>query len=96
MVNNKVFFKFLLSFLVIIFLSVNTTSQDKRSSVTDSNKKVEKRNKKKKKKKIKLPNIDLSHWKVTLPVANAEGKPVEIDPPEIISFAKMDVAKPTM
>ena len=96
MVNNKFFLKFLLSFLVIIFLSVNATSQDKRSSVTDSNKKVEKRNKKKKKKKIKLPNIDLSHWKVTLPVANADGKPVEIDPPEIINFAKIDVAKPFM
>ena len=50
----------------------------------------------KKKKKVKLPNIDLSHWKVTLPVANDEGKPVEISPPEIANFAKMDIAKPYM
>jgi len=96
MVNNKVFFKFLLSFSIIIFLSVNATSQNKRSSVTDSNKKVEKRNKKKKKKKIKLPNIDLSHWKVTLPVTNEEGKPYELEPPEILDFAKSDIAKPYM
>ena len=96
MVNNKFFLKFLLSFSVIIFLSVNATSQNKRSSVTDSSKKVEKRNKKKKKRKIKLPDIDLSHWKVTLPVANEEGKPYEIDPPEILDFAKMDIAKPYM
>lgn len=96
MVKNKVFLKFLLSFLVIIFLSDNATSQNKRSSVTDSKTKVDKRNKRKKKQKIKLPNIDLSHWKVTLPVANEEGKPFEIDPPEILNFAKMDIAKPYM
>ena len=96
MVKNKFFLKFLLSFIVIIFLSDNATSQNKRSSVTDSKTKVDKRNKRKKKQKIKLPNIDLSHWKVTLPVANEEGKPFEIDPPEILNFAKMDIAKPYM
>jgi len=96
MVKNKVFLKFLLSFLVIVFLSDNATSQKKRSSVADSSKKVEKRNKKKKKQKIKLPNIDLSHWKVTLPVANEEGKPYEIEPPEILNFVKNEIAKPYM
>ncbi|MCG2462407.1 polysaccharide lyase family 7 protein [Flavobacteriaceae bacterium F89] len=33
--------------------------------------------------KYRLPNIDLSHWKVTLPV----GKPDEVEPPEILNYA---------
>lgn len=50
----------------------------------------------KKKGKYKLPDIDLSHWKVTLPVANEKGKPYEIEPPEIFDFATNEVAKPFM
>ncbi|MGB0880072.1 MAG: polysaccharide lyase family 7 protein [Polaribacter sp.] len=50
----------------------------------------------KKKKKIKLPKIDLSHWKVTLPTTNKDGKPYEIAPPEILDFANNDIAKPYM
>jgi hypothetical protein len=80
-----------------VFVSVNATCQQKKSSVLDSDIKIEnKRKQKQKKKKVKLPNIDLSHWKVTLPIANEEGKPIEIDPPEILDFAKNDVAKPYM
>ena len=85
---------------LIAFLSVNATAQNKKSSVTESDSKIEKQDKKKKKKKkkkkVKLPNIDLSHWKVTLPVANEEGKPVEISPPEILDFANNEVARPYM
>ncbi len=44
----------------------------------------------------KLPNIDLNNWKVTLPIANDKGKPYEIEPPEILDFAKIQVAKPYM
>ena len=39
---------------------------------------------------FKLPNIDLSHWKVTLPV----GKPTEVYPPEILSYATNETLKP--
>jgi len=85
----------LIVIVLTIFLSVNATCQNKEGSVSDSDTKTEKK-RKKKKKKIKLPNIDLSHWKVTLPVANEEGKPIEISPPEILNFAKMEVAKPFM
>jgi hypothetical protein len=94
----KIIRKEILLAILIIFISVNATSQNKKSGVSDSDIKVEKKQgkKKKKKKKVKLPNIDLSHWKVTLPVANDEGKPVEISPPEIANFAKMDIAKPYM
>lgn len=94
----KNFRKEILISILIVFLSVNATSQNKKSSVTESVDKVEKRSnkKKKKKKKVRLPNIDLSHWKVTLPVINDKGKPYEIEPPEILDFASNEVAKPYM
>lgn len=92
----KNFRKELLLIVLTIFLSVNATSQDKESSVTESDTKIAKKKKRKKKKKVKLPNIDLSHWKVTLPVANEKGKPIEISPPEISDFANIEVAKPYM
>lgn len=37
-----------------------------------------------------LPNIDLNHWKVTLPI----GKPTEIYPPEILDYATNETLKP--
>lgn len=92
----NIFRRNILLFVLIGFLAVNATSQIKSSSVTESHVKVETKKKKKKRKKVKLPMIDLSHWKVTLPVANVEGKPYEIEPPEILSFAKSEIAKPYM
>ncbi|MEP1490234.1 MAG: polysaccharide lyase family 7 protein [Algibacter sp.] len=91
----KHFRKEILSILLIGFLSVNAACQTQKSSVSESDVKIEKK-KKKKKKKVKLPNIDLSHWKVTLPVTNAKGKPYEIGPPEISNFASNEVARPYM
>jgi len=69
----KNFRKEILTTLLIVFLSVNVTSQEKKSSATESDNKIEKQDKKrkkKKKKKVKLPDIDLSHWKVTIPEGN--------------------------
>ena len=37
-----------------------------------------------------LANIDLSHWKLTLPV----GKPTEVEPPEILNYATNETVKP--
>ncbi|TYA78375.1 polysaccharide lyase family 7 protein [Seonamhaeicola marinus] len=85
--------KDILTTILIVFISVNATCQNKVGGVSESDVKVVK---KKKKKKVKLPKIDLSHWKVTLPVTTPEGKPVEIAPPEIENFASMEVAKPYM
>ncbi|MDO6760485.1 polysaccharide lyase family 7 protein [Tamlana sp. 2_MG-2023] len=92
------FRKEILGLLLIVFISVNATCQDKASSTTDSKTKTEKKSKKKKKRrgKVRLPDIDLSHWKVTLPVQNEKGKPYEIDPPEILDFASNEIAKPYM
>ena len=91
----KHFRKEILGILLITFLSVNAACQTQKGSVSESDVKVEKK-KKKKKKKTKLPKIDLSHWKVTLPVANEKGRPIEISPPEILDFANNEVAKPYM
>ena len=43
-------------------------------------------------KNYKLPEIDLSHWKVTLPVGN----PAEVYPPEILSYADNEMLKQFM
>lgn len=48
--------------------------------------------KNKSKTNYKLPNIDLSHWSVTIPVG--EDKPITIDPPEILNYANNPVLKP--
>lgn len=40
----------------------------------------------------KLPDIDLSHWKVTLPIGN----PTEVKPPEILNYATNETLKPFM
>ncbi len=84
--------------IVLVFMTFNATCQDKGSSVNGSDTKIEKKKKKKKKKrkKVKLPDIDLSHWKVTLPVLNEKGKPYEIEPPEILDFGSNEVAQPYM
>ncbi|MDV7186442.1 polysaccharide lyase family 7 protein [Lutibacter sp. TH_r2] len=93
----KNFRKEILGILIITFLTVNISACQAQKSVSESDVKVEtKKKKKKKKKKYKLPNIDLSHWKVTLPVTNEKGKPYEIEPPEILDFANNKVAKPYM
>ncbi len=77
--------------LVTIFISVNAISNKSENSVPEINADVNNISK-----KVKLPKIDLSHWKVTLPVAKEDGKPYEIDPPEILDFAKDEIAKPYM
>lgn len=41
---------------------------------------------------FKLPDIDLSNWKVTLPI----GDPTEIQPPEILDYATNETLKPFM
>ena len=43
-------------------------------------------------KTYKLPEIDLSHWKVTLPIGN----PTEVYPPEILDYGYNETLKPFM
>lgn len=51
--------------------------------------------KKKKKKKYKLPEIDLTHWKVTTPAGDGK-KPLEVSPPEIFNYATDERLLPYM
>ncbi len=81
-------------FLLIVFLSVNATSQNKKSSVADSDEKVEKPTKRKK--KVKLPEIDLSHWKVTIPEGEGKGGAISVEPPKILDYANNETLKPFM
>ncbi len=41
---------------------------------------------------FKLPEIDLSNWKVTLPIGN----PTEVEPPEVLEYATNETLKPFM
>ncbi len=69
-------------FLVILFLSIGTACHPQASSVEDSNNKKEW---KQSEEKNKSPKIDLSHWKVTLPIGSP--KPINVSPPEILDYA---------
>ena len=44
----------------------------------------------------KVANIDLSHWKVTIPTAGENGKVIEVSPPEINNYANIEALKPFM
>ncbi|MFD1315106.1 polysaccharide lyase family 7 protein [Namhaeicola litoreus] len=83
-------------YLLVTFLSLlmtNMLAAQQNEGTADSSEKVEKsKSKKKKRKKYKLPEIDLSHWKVTIPV----GKPTEVGPPEILDYANNQELKPFM
>jgi len=44
----------------------------------------------------KIADIDLTHWKVTIPKAKANGKIIEVSPPGIFNYANNRVLKPYM
>ncbi len=87
--------KGILVFLVLLFLSVSATSQNQKSSVSESDVEL-KKSKKKKKKKVKLPQIDLSNWKVTIPEGSGKGGAISVAPPEVLNYATNKVLKPFM
>lgn len=46
--------------------------------------------------KYKLPNVDLSNWKVTIPAGQGKGGAVSVEPPEILEYATNETLKPYM
>jgi len=46
--------------------------------------------------KSKVANIDLTHWKVTIPTPRADGKATEVSPPEIFDYANNELLKEFM
>ncbi len=45
---------------------------------------------------VKLPNIDLNNWKVTLPIPRPDGNPLEFSPPAILNYATNSILQPFM
>lgn len=43
-----------------------------------------------------LPEIDLTNWKVTLPIPRTDGKPLEVEPPEILDYPTNETLLPFM
>ena len=87
--------KSILSILLIVFISVNATCQEKTSSASDI-KTEKKARKKKRSKRFKLPDIDLSHWSVTTPELNHKGSALSVQPPDILNYAKDERLLPYM
>ncbi|AIY14809.1 polysaccharide lyase family 7 protein [Cellulophaga baltica] len=87
----KIFQKYNVFVLIVFFVAINVHSQTTRAVQQTKSKTEVKKNKKK---KFKISKIDLSHWKVTLPVANNKGKPIELESPEILDYASNEQVKP--
>jgi hypothetical protein len=37
-----------------------------------------------------IPKVDLSHWKVTIPTPDSNGRPLEFSPPEILNYTEIE------
>ncbi|WP_405200087.1 polysaccharide lyase family 7 protein [Christiangramia sp. LLG6405-1] len=44
----------------------------------------------------KVSEIDLSHWKVTIPEGEGKGGAISVEPPEIMNYAEDEILKPFM
>ncbi len=73
---NSQLMRFLLLSVCLVILSAASCKEDKPEPIPPV---IERR--------FTLPDIDLNNWKVTLPVPRADGKPLEVEPPEILDYA---------
>jgi len=89
--TNQIFNYFLKLFLVISFLLMVIGCQEKNEDEVQIEI-IEEQEDDPVAENFKLPNIDLSHWKVTLPIGN----PTEVSPPEILDYATNETLKPFM
>ncbi|WP_292945336.1 polysaccharide lyase family 7 protein [Olleya sp. UBA1516] len=81
--------------VLFVFVSVFNANCQSNKVVTESKVESKKKKKKKKRNRYKLPNIDLTHWKVTTPAGDGK-KPQEVSPPEIMDYATNESLKPYM
>ncbi|MFS4494420.1 polysaccharide lyase family 7 protein [Maribacter sp. 2308TA10-17] len=77
------------------FLVIGVKSQEKTSNTLATNIKVGKK-KRKVKRKLKLPKIDLNHWKVTIPEGKGKGGAISVSTPKILDYGSNEVLKPFM
>jgi hypothetical protein len=90
----KIFVKKYHVFFLMVFFALGAIAQTNQSSIKlNTEDKVEK---KRKKRKVKLPKIDLSHWKVTIPEGKGKGGAISVEPPEILDYANNETLKPYM
>lgn len=83
--------KNIISLALALFLTISIVSCQG-SSDDDSDVIIPEVNVPEEQEDYKLPDIDLSNWKVTLPIGN----PTEVLPPEIIDYATNETLKPFM
>tara|TARA_R110002126_G_scaffold69680_3_gene175704 strand:- start:266 stop:1180 length:915 start_codon:yes stop_codon:yes gene_type:complete len=86
------------NFLLFILISLSficVSAQNIKSSNAEPKVKIENK-RRKKDKKLRLPNIDLSNWKVTIPEGSGKGGAISVAPPEILNYATNEVLKPYM
>lgn len=81
--------------LLMSFLTASLVCQNAAESETKAKTKTSKK-KKKGKKKVKLPSVDLSHWKVTIPEGQGKGGAISVRPPEVLDYANNEILKPFM
>ncbi|WP_350291500.1 polysaccharide lyase family 7 protein [uncultured Croceitalea sp.] len=91
----KIFSKKSITIFLLSFLIVSVNAQESISDTSYSKTKVGKK-KRKVKKKIRLPEVDLSNWKVTIPEGKGKGGAISVSPPEILDYANNEVLKPFM
>ena len=83
--------KNIISLALALFLTISIVSCQG-SSDDDSDVIIPEVNVPEEQEDYKLPDIDLSNWKVTLPIGN----PTEVLPPEILDYATNETLKPFM
>jgi len=81
---------------LLLLISAFTFNCNAQNSIVKDKAEFKKKKRKKKKKKVKLPEIDLKHWKVTTPALNEKNKPLEFEYPEILDYGSNEVLKPYM
>ena len=91
----KLLATFLLAFLFCSLEFCLAQVQENLDVVENASTKVLKK-KKKKKKKYRLPKVDLSHWKVTIPEGSGKGGAISVEPPEILDYATNETLRPYM
>ena len=93
--KNTIILKFLLIAVFPLTMFIGCQSNDDTTDVTEeevgqAEEESERVEEKEKNKDYQLAEIDLSHWKVTLPIGN----PTEVEPPEILAYGTNEVLKP--
>lgn len=88
-------FKIAILFVLVSVFSINAQVNEKIDADTKVESKSKKKKKKRKKKKIKLPEIDLTHWSVTIPEGE-NGKAKSFKGEDVLNYATNPELKPYM